>query len=439
MKHNQIKCPHCGNQVNIEDVLYHQMEAKLHLEKQKQDKQFAKELEQLKAKEDAINEAQETFDEKVKKETALQLKAHEQRLQDELKQEKQELIKQFEEQSEQKLKQSLSEQAQAIQSMKEELKLKSIQVQELNASKIEIEKLKREKDEALMEAKLEAQKEISKELALEKAKLATQLVVEKEKLAKEFHDENELKLKAQEKQLEDQKKLIDEMKRKAEQGSMQLQGEVQELAIEAWLSNQFAFDTIKEVKKGAFGADCVQIVHTREAQNCGVICYESKNTKAWSNDWIKKLKSDMLSVKSDIGVLVTSVYPKDMDRMGFVDGVWVCSLDEFKGSVSLLREALIRIHTSKVKEENKSDKALLLYDYLSGNEFGGQMKAIVTNATALKVDLEKEKKAFTKIWKAREKMIDTMIDSIGGIEGDLIGISGNKLSLTHAFELPYGE
>ncbi|MDQ7085232.1 MAG: DUF2130 domain-containing protein [Sulfurovum sp.] len=135
------------------------------------------------------------------------------------------------------------------------------------------------------------------------------------------------------------KRELDNARRKAEQGSMQIQGEALELAIESWLDSQFPFDSIEEVKKGAFGADCVQIVHTRELQNCGTICYESKNTKAWSDGWIAKLKQDMLKVNGDIGVLVSSVYPRDMDRMGFVDGIWVCSLDEFKGSVSLLRES----------------------------------------------------------------------------------------------------
>ncbi|MBD3839015.1 MAG: DUF2130 domain-containing protein [Epsilonproteobacteria bacterium] len=411
MKNNTtIKCPHCGNQVNIEDVLYHQMEAKLYEEKKKRDLHYQKEVEALKNREKALKAQQEAFDEELKRQTDIQLKAQKETLQKALR------------------KEILDEQNEAMALLKNELTQKSEQVKELNSTKAQIERLKREKEE--MESAIMAKAEVA---------LNEQLKIEKAKIKKVVEEQNELKLKEKEKQLDDQKRLIEEMKRKAEQGSMQLQGEIQELAIEEWLSSQFRFDTITEVKKGAFGADCIQSVHTREAQNCGIICYESKNTKAWSGDWISKLKENMLRVKADIGVIVSAVYPKDMNRMGFVDGIWVCNLEEFKGSVSLLRESLIRTHKLTAKEENKADKSVLLYNYLSGNEFGMQMKSIVMNASQLKIDLDKEKKAFIKIWKQREKMIEGMINSIGAIEGDLLGISGNKLSLSHAFELPYSE
>jgi hypothetical protein len=152
--------------------------------------------------------------------------------------------------------------------------------------------------------------------------------------------QNELKIKAKDEQIEQIKRDFNNAQRKLEQGSMQIQGEALEVTIEDWLSSQFPFDSIEEVKKGAFGADCIQKIHTRQRQNCGIICYESKNAKIWSDNWISKLKHDMLNVNADIGVLVTTVYPKDIRRMSFVDGIWVCSLDEFKGSVSLLRESL---------------------------------------------------------------------------------------------------
>ena len=242
--------------------------------------------------------------------------------------------------------------------LQKELEEKSKELQKYNEAKVEIEKLKREKDELASRAKAEA------EIAL-----SQQLILEKEKIQKALEEANALKLKEKDEQMEQLKRSLDDAKRKAEQGSMQIQGEALELAIESWLSSQFPFDTVDEVKKGAFGADCVQTIHTRELQNCGVICYESKNTKAWSDSWVTKLKQDMLKVNADLGVLVTSVYPNGMERMGFVEGIWVCSLDEFKGSVLLLRESLIRVHMTVQKEENKSDKMTLLYNYLTGNEF----------------------------------------------------------------------
>ena len=176
-------------------------------------------------------------------------------------------------------KELLLEQSESMALLKKELNEKSEQVKELNNSKIEIAKLKREKEEIAFKAKAEAQLALSEEL-----------ILEKEKILKALEAQNELKMKAKDEQLEQIKRELDNAQRKVEQGSMQLQGEALELAIEFWLSSQFPFDSIEEVKKGAFGADCIQTVHTREAQNCGIICYESKNTKAWSDAWIPKLK-----------------------------------------------------------------------------------------------------------------------------------------------------
>jgi len=217
---------------------------------------------------------------------------------------------------------------------------------------------------------------------------------------------------------------------------MQIQGEALELAIESWLSTQFPFDTLDEVKKGAFGADCIQTIHTRELQNCGVICYESKNTKAWSDGWVSKLKQDMLKAGADLGVLVTTVYPNGMDRMGFVEGIWICSLDEFKGSVSLLRESLIRVHKTVQKEENRGDKMALLYSYLTGNEFGMQMKAIVDGFITMQIELDKERRSLMASWKRRQKLIDGVLQNTTEMYGSLQGIAGaGALGHIEALEL----
>jgi len=413
-----IKCPNCGIEIDINEALYHQLESKHKqewlAEKKKQEaeieakrKEYKAHLDTLKAQEEALAEQKERFEDSVRKATTEQLRIDRLKMQESIRAD------------------VLVEQSGALDSMRKELEIKSKQVQELNASKVEIEKLKREKEEAVSRAMVEAQLTLTKELS-----------IEKEKIAKQYQDANELKLKEKDKQLEDQKRLIEEMKRKADQGSMQLQGEVQELAIEEWLASQFPFDTIGEIKKGAFGADCVQVVHTREAQNCGVICYESKNTKAWSDGWIGKLKQDMLKANADIGVLVTSAYPGGMERMGFVDGVWVCSLDEFKGSVSLMRQSLINTHKAVQKEDNKADKMSLLYNYLTGNEFAMQLSAIVNGFSVMQDELEKEKRSLMASWKRRQKLIDGVLANTTEMYGSLQGIAGNAIGHIKALELP---
>lgn len=413
-----IKCPNCGIEIDINEALYHQLESKHKqewlTEKKKQEaeietkrKEYKAHLDTLKAQEEALAEQKERFEDSVRKATSEQVRIEKQKLSESIKAEVQ------------------AEQSGALDSMRKELAAKSEQVKELNNSKIEIELLKREKEEMESSIKLKIEQEMGEKLKLER-----------EKIQKATDEQYELRLKEKEKQLEDQKRLTDEMKRKMEQGSMQLQGEVQELAIEEWLSMQFPFDTIGEIKKGAFGADCVQVVHTREAQNCGVICYESKNTKAWSGDWVQKLKTDMLKAGADIGVLVTSVYPKEMDRMGFVDGVWVCSLDEFKGSVSLMRQSLINTHKAVQKEDNKADKMSLLYNYLTGNEFTMQLSAIVNGFSVMQDELEREKRSLMASWKRRQKLIDGVLANTTEMYGSLQGIAGNAIGHIKALELP---
>ncbi len=408
-----IKCPNCGINIDVNEIQQHALEERLRAEYRLEQNKIREEVEQyhkeLEEREEAIVQAQEQFEERLKQATLAQLEIEKQRLQDSIKE---------------KLKNEYHESMLLLQ---KELDEKSEQVKELNTSKIEIARLKREKEEIELKAKAKA------ELALDEA-----LKREKEKIKKALEEQNELKLKQKDEQLEQIKRELDNAQRKAEQGSMQLQGEAQELAIESWLASQFPFDTIEEIKKGAFGADCIQTVHTREIQNCGVICYESKNTKAWSDAWIAKLKQDMLKANADIGVLVSSVYPKNMERMGFVDGIWVCTLNEFKGSVSLIRDSLIRVHKSVQREENRTDKMSLLYNYMTGKEFAMQLKAIVDGFNKMQEELEKEKRSLMASWKRREKIIDGVLANTTEMYGALQGIAGSA-AIVHIETLELSE
>jgi hypothetical protein len=406
-----ITCPNCQTQIDVNEIQYHELEERLKREHQeeleKSRRAYEAQLTKLNAREVAIKEQEEKFEEQLRQATKEQLRLEKQKLEAQLKKELE------------------AEQGEALALLQKELAAKSEQVKALNTFKIEIEKLKREKDEVALAAKVEAQKELNAELKREKERLAKLAEEARTQALQELSEANELKLKQKDEQLEQIKRELDNAQRKAAQGSMQIQGEALELAIESWLSSQFPFDTIEEVKKGAFGADCIQTVHTREAQNCGVICYESKNTKTWSDGWIIKLKQDMLKVNADIGVLVTSVYPKEMKRMGFVDGIWVCSLEEFKGSASLLRESLIRLQQMSQKEENRSDKMSLLYNYMTSNEFSMQMTAIVEGFMRMKEELDKEKRSMMASWKRREKTIDGVLANTTEMYGALQGIAGS--------------
>ena len=409
-----IKCPNCNVDIDVNEILYHQLEDELkqkNLEEQKELQERAKTREkEFQVAKEALETQKEKFDEELKNATALQLKVEKQKLQKSIKKELQE------------------EQSESILLLEKELQEKSEQVKELNRSKAEIQKLKREKDE--IESTVKADAEVA---------LTERLKLEKEKMQKSLDETNELKFRQKEEQLKGLQEQLQIAQRKAEQGSMQLQGEVQELAIEEYLEAKYPFDTIEEIKKGARGADCIQSVHTREVQNCGKIYYESKRTKDFQKTWIEKFKADMRDKGVDVGVLVTEVLPSDMDRMGLLDGVWVCTFEEFKGLCGVLRESIIKINHAKLSQENKTDKMSLLYGYLTSTEFSMQIEAIVEGFTTMKSDLDTEKRSMARIWKQREKQIDKVLENTIGMYGSIKGIAGSAVGNVKALELPYGD
>lgn len=410
----QINCPNCGTAVDVQGILAQQLEEEI---KQKFQFQLAEEKKKYETEFESLNLAKEEFVKKKKQENEL----FQERLERQLKEEK----KTIELKLKSKLQEEQSEQFNALQN---ELNEKSEQVKELNRTKAEIEKLKREKGELKEEVEAKAQKRLNETL-----------LTEKEKIRKTEEERNELRFKELQKQLEDQKKLTDDMKRKQEQGSMQLQGEVQELAIEEWLAAQFPLDSIEEIKKGARGGDCIQVVNTRTRQNCGVIYYESKRTKDFQPSWIEKFKADIRSKSANIGVLVTEVMPSDMDRMGLKDGVWVCNYEEFKGLCAVIRESIVQLSMAVSSQENKGDKMHMLYDYLTSNTFRMQIEAIVEGFTQMKSDLESEKRSMQRIWKQRDKQIEKVIVNTIDMYGSVKGIAGNAIQPVKALELPGSE
>jgi hypothetical protein len=374
------------------------------------------EKKQFEEREQALIQQKLEFEAKKKQENEL----FQERLEQQVKQERKVI--------EEKLKAKLSEEnSEYLQSIQKELREKSEQVKELNVSKAEIEKLKREKDELKSIAEAEAQKKLSEILAQER-----------EKIKKSEEDKNELRIKELMMQLEKQKELTEEMRRKQEQGSMQLQGEVQELAIEEWLMSKFPLDTIDEIKKGARGGDCIQIVNTHSRQNCGKIYYESKRTKDFQPSWIEKFKADMREKGADIGVLVTEAMPSGLERMGMYDGIWICTFDEFKGLSGVLRESMIQLSLAVASQENRGDKMHLLYDYLTSNTFRMQVEAIVEGFSSMKNALESEKRSMQRIWKEREKQIDKVITNTIDMHASIRGIAGSAIQPVQALELDSG-
>ncbi len=313
-----------------------------------------------------------------------------------------------------------------LQHLQQENKTNTERIQQARQKELEFLKLEKElKDQA---AELELT--IQKKLMEERDAMKRQLIEEQTKLAEVKDTEHQLKMKELLVQLEEQKRLVDEMKRRSEQGSMQLQGEAQELLLEEMLQQAFPFDIIAEVGKGIRGADCIQTIRNSAGQECGSIIYESKRTQFFGPEWIDKLKLDMVTTGAEIAVLVTQALPKDIQRFGEKSGVYICTFAEVKSLSGILRQAIMKLHEARKSQENKGDKMVMLYDYLTGIEFGGQWAALRDGFKNLRNILQKERDDFEKNWKKKEKMLDAIIQNSLQITGSLEGIAGlNAISM----------
>ncbi len=399
---NIINCPKCGAEINVSEILYHQVEEKLtrdfNEKNAKREKELQEQLASLQKQKEEIDKEKENIqkqiDNAVKSKMAIEKDKLEKTIRESI----------------------LEETNEKFETLTKELEQKSNQVKELNKTKAEIEKLKREKDELKEAIELEKEKEFSERIKEEKIKIK-----------KQAEEASLLKIKELEKQLEDQKALAEEMKRKAEQGSMQLQGEVQELAIEEILKTIFPFDDISEVGKGIKGADVIQTVKNKLGNNCGTILYESKRTKAFSDEWITKLKADAVGIKADICVIVTEALPKGIDRIGQKEGVWICTFNDLKGLILVLRESLIKINEAYSSQTNKGEKMQMLYDYLTSNEFKLQVGAIIEGFTDLHNSYIQEKRAMERIWKQREKQLEKVLLNTNHFIGSIKGIAGSSI------------
>ena len=406
---NNVNCPNCGTEIDVSAILHSQVESSL---KKGYEKKLAIEQGKLETLLDKLTEDQNKLEDEMTKQ------------QDAVKSQVKEKLAVREIELKKKLKRDVEEEHSAAnKEREEEIKEKTEKLKEFNKTLVEIERLKRQNSEIQDEADSKAAKLLTEKLAQQK-----------ETITKEQSDKNELKVKALEKKLDDQIDLATEMKRKYEQGSIQLQGEVQELAIEEWLAKKFPNDQIDEIKKGKNGADCLQHVITAAQINCGAIYYESKNTQKFSNSWISKFKKDMRAKNVHVGVLVTKTMPSDMKRMDVRDGIWICSYEEFKGLCVVLRESVIKMSTALASQENKGDKSLLIYDYLTGNEFKSQLIAIVESHYQMKMDLETEMSSMKRIWKKREKQIDIVGECLSHIRGSIEGIAGTTFQTVRELE-----
>jgi len=311
----------------------------------------------------------------------------------------------------------------ALSEMSEILASRTKKLEEAQKAQTELMKLRADYEDKLRENELNIQKQV-----------AEKLDETRRKARREAEEELTQRVAEKELQITSMQKTIEELKRKSEQGSQQLQGEAQELRLEDMLRQRFIYDAITPVAKGDRGGDVLQRV-INNGRDCGAILWESKRTKNWSSAWTTKLREDMIEAKADIAVLATQAMPQDIKNFGFLDGVCVTSFENAEPVALLLRRTLVEISNARMASEGFATKTELLYQYLTGPRFRQRIEAIVESFTTMKEDLDKERRAISKQWEKREKQIEVLMLATTGMYGDLQGIAGKSIQEIEGMDL----
>lgn len=319
-----------------------------------------------------------------------------------------------------------AEEAVAVQqkALQEDLAAKAEALKKAQESELQLQREKRQ----LAEEKEAMSLEVERKLNAERDKI-------RESVIKQADEENRLKFAEKDKQMADLQAQLKEAQRKAEQGSMQTQGDVLEVDFEAQLKQTFPIDNIAPVSTGVRGADVTQEVVSNTGRPCGKIIYETKRTKNWSNDWPSKLKGDLREARADIAMIVTQALPAEIERFGQKDGVWVADYASAIPLAHALRSTLHEVMLVKGHQQGAKEKQALLYDYLTGNDFRQRVQAVIEAFTSMREDLEKEKRALTKYWSKRDKQLGLVMDNMSGMFGDVQALSGGAIEGIESLEL----
>jgi len=393
-KSNNIVCPFCHKEFQLTDAIKTQIENELKTDYQEQ-------IEMLKAeKDEALENQRKEMEKKISQRYEKQYE------------------KMLEEESN-KIRESANKRAKRELNL--ELKEKQEEIEEVSKKlevymKKETQLLKKERllEEQKHEMEIEYQEKLTNES--KKAYAAAQ---------EKINEEYSLKLKEKEKIIEDLNKQMKEGQRKAEQGSMKLQGEILELELEELLNNYFPTDEIVPIAPGKKGGDIKQIVKLPSGKTAGTILWETKRTKNWQSTWIQKLKDDQRDIKAELAVIASEVIPSEIKNFGIENGIWITDLKFALGLSTVLRENLLNVALIRLANSGKDDKAEMIFDYLTGTQFKQRVESILEAYVEMNNDIETEKRMMERSWAKRGKQVERFIKNLSGMCGDLQGIGAN--------------
>jgi hypothetical protein len=409
MEQGLITCPNCGHEFELSDALTGQIREHLKVELSQEvvrrEADVKRRFDELRAQEEQVAKSREAIDEEI-----------EAKLKERLSEAEQKAIKKVE-----------GQYTEQLDELKGTLKEKDEAIKTFRHQELELRKRQRE----LEEAKESLELEVTRKIDEERGKI-------REEALKKVTEEHRLKDLEKDKMINDLRTSLDDMKRKAEQGSMETQGEVLEQDFESQLNAFFIHDIIQPVPKGIRGADLVQTVRTPIGTECGVLLWETKNTKAWSAQWIPKLKDDMIETRAAIAILVSVVLPPNINHFGQIDGIWVCDPLSAIPLAAVLREQLIAVDRERNVSVGKNEKMEALYQYLAGIEFKQKIEGIVEAFTSMQTQLNQERRSMERHWKQREKEIERVVKNTAGLYGDMQGIIGGQIPSISSLELDEG-
>lgn len=417
MTESTITCPNCKTEIKLTESLAAPLieATRRQFEQQlaEKDREVATREQGLRDREKLLTDARRTLDAQVADQVAEQLQAERARvIAEETK--KARLASAAE----------LDAKARELSELNEVLKARDEKLAEAQKAQAELIRKQRELDDARRELELTVEKRVQDGLTEVRAHAK-----------QEAEDEQKLKVMEKEHTIAAMQKQIEDLKRRAEQGSQQLQGEVQELELESLLRARFPFDTIEPVPKGEFGGDALQRVTSASGQPCGTILWEFKRTKNWSDGWLTKLREDQRTAKAEVAVLVSQALPKGVESFDVLDGVWVTSPRAALPVATVLRHSLQQVSMARAVSEGQQTKTEMVYQYLTGPRFRHRVEAIVEAFSSMQEDLDRERKAIMKQWAKREEQIERVMGATVGMYGDLQGIAGKSLQEIEGLEL----
>lgn len=412
-----IRCPKCSIQIPLTESLAAPLIAETRRQYEEQlarkDEAVEKRERELREKEKKIAETMRSLDEQIAVGVTEQLKTERTRI-----------ISEEKKKAQQESEAELQLKARELGEIQEILQKQSLKLAEAQKAQAELIRKQRELDDAKRELDLTVEKRV-------------QAGVNEIHATAKREAEDSMKLKVLEKDqtIASMQKKIEELRQKAEQGSQQLQGEVQEMDLENLLRIKFPLDSIHPVPKGEFGGDLLQRVTNHTGQPCGEILWESKRTKNWSDSWLSKLRDDQRTAKAEISVMVSQVLPKGVETFDVVDGVWVTSPRTILPVATILRNTLLQVSMVRQANEGQQTKTEMVYQYLTGPRFRHRVEAIVEAFSSMNQDLDKERKVIMKQWAKREEQIERVMCATVGMYGDLQGIAGKSLQEIESLSL----